>query len=134
MTKTALWMSAGVLSLVASVGMAGETATLTPIPTPTDKAAAGPAISSSVDCNPCAEACDPCCPKPPKKWKQACAAPAKIIVHQAEPIVEFRNTAPSSSSVATSGGRPIISDRCVRPVGGEGHGAGCGCNQGGAGG
>src|SRR5688572_28104003 len=64
-------------------------------------------------CEPCAPACPPLC-WPAKSPKVVCkdGTPKKIIVHQAEPIVEFRNQSPS---------RPVTVDRHVRPVGGDCH-------------
>jgi hypothetical protein len=80
--------------------------------------AAGPATTVETNpCDPCASPCPPACPTicwPTKSPKVVCkdATPKKIIVHQAEPIVEFRNGGPS---------RPVNVDRNVRPVGGDCH-------------
>jgi len=75
-------------------------------------------------CDPCVPACDPSCPPKPAKVKKECAAPAKIIVHQAQPIVEFRCDGPANNG---EGARKVIEDKAVRTVGDFFHGNNCGC-------
>ena len=101
--KTAKWISAGVVSLFA--GLAGADDGLVPVPQ----------AAQTEPCDPCATACDPCCPPKPAKFKTVCGPRPKIIVHQAEPIVEFRNDAPSKAPCVAPPSRPVITDRAIKP-------------------
>jgi hypothetical protein len=121
--KTAYWISAGVIVLTSSLSVAGDT------PTTTISSVVGDPCASACDPWP---SCDPCCPPKPAKVKKVCAAPQKIIVHQAQPIVEFRNDAAANVVAAPLRGRPVVEDRAIRPVGDFHHGGtDCACNGGG---
>jgi hypothetical protein len=116
MNKTAQWISAGVVLFATNLAVAGP-------PAAELKADWG-------DCDPCATICDPCCPPKAAKVKAVCPTPQKVIVHQSQPIIEFRNDAPAPAAVST---RRVIEDRAIRPVGDffhHGQGGDCGCNGG----
>jgi hypothetical protein len=116
--NTAKWISAGIVALF--TGLASADDGLVPVPQATNSDA----------CDPCVTACDPCCPPKPAKFKTVCGPRPKVIVHQSEPIVEFCNDAPSKAPCVAAPSRPVITDRAVKPCGGELFGHGCGCGHG----
>jgi len=140
MMKTARWISAGVFSLMAGFAGAGNDGLVT-VPVNSSQKPDAPAAGvlkaeptkfdvGAAACDLCAPVCDPCCPAKPPKIKTMAGPRPKIIVHQSEPIVEFRNDAPAKAPCATCQSRPTIQDRAVKPCGGELFGHGCGCKTG----